>query len=651
MILDTPKSFKPDKKDIKYLNKDFSQLKQSLMDFAKTYYPNTYKDFSEASTGMMFMEMAAYVGDVLSYYIDYQFKESMLVNSEERKNIIDAAKSVRYKAKATIPSVTRLDVYQLVPAKTDDAGEIVPDLNYAQIIKPGMSTTSDTNVTFLTNSPVDFTVDTKNDPLEVSVFQRNSAGQPEFFVLKKSVDAFSGQILTKTVSVVDPVPFLKIYLDDTNVIEVLDVYDSDGNRWYETDYLAQDLLPVDYENIYKNDVTLSVYRDTTPFLLRYLRTSKRFVTGVDADNTTFLEFGSGISIKDDELIIPNAFTVNKPTTFRAENIAYDPSNFLSSKAFGQAPSNTTLTIRYVVGGGVESNVNANAIKNVSSVEFFGDLTEMGLLEFNLTNLVRRSVRVNNPIPATGGKAAETNDEIRNNALAYFAAQNRAVTQGDYEVRTYAMPSKYGSIAKVYAVTDTQLDISNIQAQPSSLQSGSFAPGTVNKVNPDKNNPFAINLYLLCYDNNQRLIPTNEAVRNNLKNYLNQYRMLTDSVNMLDGYVINIGVDFSIIVYKNYNKREVLANCLTLVQQYFDINNTKFCQPINLSRLELEIAKVDGVQSVTQLRVKNLTLKDGDYSQYEYDTEKATVDNVIYPSIDPSVFEVRFPTKDIVGRVA
>jgi hypothetical protein len=651
MILDTPKSFKPENKDIKYLNRDFSQLKQSLMDFAKTYYPNTYKDFSEASTGMMFMEMAAYVGDVLSYYIDYQFKESMLVNSEERKNIIDASKSVGYKAKATIPSVTKLDVYQLVPAKTNDAGEIVPDLNYAQIIKPGMTAISDTNVTFITNSPVDFTVDTKNDPLEISVFQRNASGQPEFFVLKKSVDAFSGQILTKNVSVASPVPFFKIYLDNTNVIEVLDVYDSDGNRWYETDYLAQDLVPIDYENIYKNNITLSAYRDTTPFLLRYLRTSKRFVTGVDAENNTFLEFGSGTSIKDDELIIPNAFTVNRPTTFRSENIAYDPSNFLSSKAFGQAPSNTTLTIRYVVGGGVESNVNANAIKNVSSVEFFGDLTELGLLEFNLTNLVRRSVRVNNPIPATGGRAAETNDEIRNNALAYFAAQNRAVTQGDYEVRTYAMPSKYGSIAKVYAVTDTQLDISDIQAQPSTTQTGSLAPGTTNKIDTSKNNPFAINLYLLCYDNNQRLIPTNEAVRNNLKNYLNQYRMLTDSVNMLDGYVINIGVDFSIIVYKNYNKREVLANCLTLVQQYFDINNVKFCQPINLSRLELEIAKVDGVQSVTQLRVKNLTLKDGDYSQYEYNIERATIDKVIYPSIDPSVFEVRFPTKDIVGRVA
>lgn len=651
MILDTPKSFQPDKKDVKYLNKDFTQLKQSLMDFAKTYYPNTYKDFSDASAGMMFIEMAAYVGDVLSYYIDYQFKESMLVNSEERKNIIDAARSMGYKMKPISPSVTKLDVYQLVPSKMNTGGQMVPDLNYSQIIKAGMSTTSDSGISFLTNSPVDFTVDTKNDPLEVSVFQRNAAGQPDFFVLKKTVDAFSGRIVTKTVSIGNPSPFLKVYLDEPNVIEVMDIYDSDGNRWHETDYLAQDLVPVNYENIYKNDNTLSVYRDTSPFLLRYLRTAKRFVTGVSADNTTFLEFGSGTSIKEDELIVPNAFTVSKPTTFRAENIAYDPSNFLSSKSFGQAPSNTTLTIRYVVGGGITSNINSNSIKNISSVEFFGDLTEIGKLELDLTNLVRRSVKVNNPISASGGRSAETNDEIRNNALAYFAAQNRVVTQGDYEVRTFAMPSKYGSIAKVYAVTDTQLDMANIQANPTETQLGRFSPGTINKVNPDKNNQFAINLYILCYDNNQRLITSNEAIRQNLKNYLNQYRMLTDSVNMIDGYIINIGIDFTVIVYKNYNKREVLANCLTLVQQFFDINNIKFCQPINLSRLQLEIAKVDGVQSVTYLKVKNLTLKDGDYSPHEYNIEKATVDGVIYPSIDPSVFEVRFPSKDIVGRVA
>ena len=651
MILDTPKSFQPGKKDIKYLNKDFSQLKSSLVDFAKTYYPNTYKDFSDASTGMMFIEMAAYVGDVLSYYIDYQFKESMLVNSEERQNIIDSSRSIGYKTKPTAPSVTKLDVYQLVPSKMAEDGSMTPDMNYAQIIKPGMACTSDSGIPFLSNVPVDFTVDTKNDPLEISVYQRNAAGQPEFYVLKKTVDAFAGQIVTTNVSVSNPIPFYKYTLPETNIIEVFDVYDSDGNRWYETDYLAQDLVPIESENIYKNDSSLSVHRDTVPFLLKYLRTSKRFVTGVNADNTTFLEFGSGTNVSDDEIIVPNIYTVGKTATFRNESINYDPANFLSSRAFGQAPSNTTLTIRYIVGGGIESNVNANTIKNTTSVEFFGDITELPVFEQNLTTLVRKSIKVNNSTAATGGRGSETNDEIRNNALASISSQGRAVTQKDYVVRAYAMPSKYGSIAKAYAVTDTQLNPSNIQAQPNGSVTSSLSPSNTNIKSIPQSNPFSINLYLLGYDTNQRLINTNEAIRQNLKNYLNQYRILTDSVNLLDGYIINIGVDFTIIAYKNYNKREVLANCIDLVQKFFDINGIQFCQPINLSRLELEIAKVDGVQSVSSLKIKNLTLRDGDYSPYEYDIGKATVDKVVYPSIDPSIFEVRFPTKDIVGRVA
>ena len=171
--------------------------------------------------------------------------------------------------------------------------------------------------------------------------------------------------------------FIQGHMDDKGKeIEIFDVYDSDGNRWYETDYLAQELVPIDYENIFKNDITLSADRDTTPFLLKYLRTAKRFVSGVNADNTTFLEFGSGTNVKDDELIIPNVFTVGKISTFRTENVSYDPSNFLLSKSFGQAPGNTTLTIRFVVGGGIESNVNANAIKNISHVEFFGDLRNL-----------------------------------------------------------------------------------------------------------------------------------------------------------------------------------------------------------------------------------------------------------------------------------
>jgi hypothetical protein len=627
MILETQKSFQPAKKDVKYLNKDFSQLKKSLVDFAKVYYPNTYKDFNEASVGMMFIEMAAYVGDVLSYYVDYQFKESMLVNSEERQNIIDSARSLGYRVKVSTPSVTSLDVYQLVPSKTDANGEIVPDLTYAQIIKPGMTAISDNGVSFITNFPVDFTVDTKNDPLEISVYQRNSSGQPEFYVLKKTVVASAGQIITKTVAVSDPTSFYRLELAETNVVGIMDMYDSDGNRWYETEYLAQDMVPIDSENIFKNDMVMSKYRDTTPFLIKFLKTSRRFVTGTNSDDTTFIEFGAGTNVKDDEIIIPNVNTVSNQSLFRTENVSYDPANFLSSKSYGQAPANTTLTIRYVVGGGVASNVNANSITNVTSVEFFGDITELPNLEQNLTSTVRRSIKVNNSIPAVGGMGSESNDSIRTNALANHSAQNRAVTQQDYIVRSYAMPSKYGSIAKAYAIADQTVDTSKTNY-----------------------NPFAVNLYILCYNSQKKLITSNIAIQENLKTYLNQYRMLTDSVNIIDGYIINIGVDFGIIVYKNYNKRDVLTNCLTTVQAYFNIDNAQFCQPINLSRLELEISRVDGVQSVNYLKLKNLTVRDGDYSPYEYNIQSATVDKIIYPSLDPSVFEVKYPTKDIVGKV-
>lgn len=630
MIFDSPKSFQPTKKDIKYLNKDFSQLRQSLVDFAKVYYPNTYKDFNESSVGMMFMEQAAYVGDVLSYYIDYQFKESVLVNTEERGNIIAAARSIGYRPKVTTPSVTTLDVYQLIPAKWDSAiepsGSFVPDLSYAQIIKPGMMTTSDTGQSFITNVPVDFTVDTQLDPLEISVYQRDTSGHPEFYVLKKNTIASAGQIVTKTISVGDPTQYLTVQLGETNVINVLDVYDSDGNKWYETDYLAQDLVPVDVENIYRNDMALSSFRDTTPFLMTFIRTSRRFITGINSDNSTFMQFGPGTNISSDEVIIPSGNTVTDPSKLANLNVSYDPSNFLTSKSYGQSPSNTTLTIRYVVGGGIDSNVNANSIKNITSVEFFGDITELLTHEQDLTNMVRKMLKVNNPIPATGGTDAESNDDIKNNALANYASQNRAVTQKDYVVRTYSMPPKYGAVAKVYAMTDTSL-------------------GSASNVNP-----FAINLYILCYDANKNLIKSNSAIQQNLRNYLDQYRMMTDSVNLMDGYIINIGVEFSIIAYKNYNKRDVLTNCISLVQQFFDIGNTQFYQPINLSRLELEIGRVEGVQSVPSLVIKNLTSVDGDYSPYEYNISQATVNKVVYPSLDPSIFEVRHPSKDIVGRV-
>lgn len=624
MTTDTQKSFQPGQKDVRYLGKDFSSLKASLLEFAKTYYPNTYKDFSDTSVGMMYMEQAAYVGDILSYYIDYQFKESLPITAEERKNIIALSKYMGYKPKTTGASIGTLDVYQLIPSVQNGDGTFSPDMRYAQIIKENMVVSSDTNTNFVTNEPVDFSVDTASDPTEVSVYQRNESGQPEFYVLKKNVPISSGTIVTKTVTVGSASPFFSITLDHNNVIGVLDIYDSDGNRWYESDYMAQDLVPVQTENIAKNDYTMSAYRDSVPFLLKFIRTSRRFTTSITEDNATVLEFGSGTNVRDDMIILTSAETVNKTTS--ANSVSYDPANFLANSSYGQAPSNTELTIRYIIGGGVESNVNADTIKNIVTMECFGDLTELPENDRNVTRLIRESVKVNNPIATTGGRGPETNDEIKANARANFSTQNRAVTQQDYVVRTYAMPAKYGSIAKAYATTDQRLS-------------------------PTKTtNPFAINLYVLCRDANGRLIPTNPALMYNLRNYLNEYRLLTDGVNIIDGYVINVGLSFSIIVYKNYNKRDVLTNCLDTAKSFLSTENMQFSQPINLSRLRLEIAKVDGVQSVTELTLKNLTIRDGDYSKHEYNIATATVNDIVYPSIDPSVFEVRFPTKDIVGKV-
>jgi hypothetical protein len=652
MILNTPTTTRTGRRNIQYLNRDFGQLRQALIDMSKVYYPNTYKDFSPASPGMMFMEQTAMVGDVMSYYIDYQYNESELVNAQERKNLINAAKSRGYKVKVTTPSVTNLDVYQLVPAIMNSDGTMSPDLSFAQVIKPGMSTTSDSGVGFLTDEPVDFTVDTQNDPLTVSVYQRDASGNPEFYVLKKTVSASSGTIVTTQFTVGSPVPFYQIQLSEDNVIGILDIYDSDGNRWYETDYMAQDLVPIDVTNIYQNDTSLATYRDTTPMLMKFLRTSRRFTSNVDENDITTLEFGSGTNIQDDELIIPSINTIAQVSSLSGTDVSIDPSNFLSSKIYGQAPANTTLTIRYIVGGGVASNVNANSITSVQTAEFFGDITELSPLEQNLTNMVRSSIRVNNPKAAVGGRDTETNDEIRNNSMANFGAQNRLVTQQDYQVRAYGMPAKYGSIAKVYAVTDSQLDSIIVQAASNDNQvASSQSPQNVNTVTPSQNNPFAINLYVLCYDGKHNLIPTNPAIQQNLVSYLNQYRMLTDSIRIIDGYIINIGVNFSIITYKNYNKRDVLANCIATVQNYFSIDNMQFCEPISISNLRLQLGNIDGVQSVSSLNISNLTARDGDYSPNAYDINAATRNDIVYPSVDPSIFEVKYPSSDIIGKVS
>jgi hypothetical protein len=656
----TLKPFQPKSKDVRYLNKDFSQFRESLIEFAKYYYPNTYKDFSDASPGMMFIEMASYVGDVLSFYIDNTYKESLIQNAKERRNIIALGRYLGYKPKPARASIGQIDVFQIVPAVYSN-GEYIPNTQYALSIRENMQVSNNVGSSFLTVEPINFATNTSASPLTYSVYQRNTIGSPTFFLLKKTAHIRSGQLVTKTFSISDLSSFLKLELDENNVLEIIEVKDADNNKWYEVDYLAQDTVYYEVPNDEIYEGRLSAYRGTVPYIMKQLKTSRRFVVHVDENNKTFLEFGSGTDGFADEIINFSSQKVGAGLSNLSNmNLALDPSNFLKNDAYGLAPSNTTLTVTYSIGGGYESNSPSNSITNISTVNL--DNTTDGLTpeESSLLNTVKTSLRVNNPDATVGGKGPETDEEIRQNAIASFGGQNRVVTKEDYLARVYSMPSKYGAIAKAQIVTYNSLNISEKNILVGMIDSVSV--GTVynddavsyfRRIAYDRSNPFAINMYVLSYDENNNLQIPNEALTSNLLTYLQKYRMMTDGINIIDGYVINIGVEFSITTFKGYNKKEVLRNAINAIKDFFNIDRWEFSQPINISQLRLEIAKIEGVQTVVNMKIKNLTpLTTGgqNYSSVEYDIDAATKNDAIYPSLDPAIFEIKYPDKDIKGTV-
>ena len=431
------------KKDLRYLNKDFSDFRSKLINYSKTYFPETFNDFNESSPGMLFIEMAAYVGDVLSYYMDNQLRESLLTEAQERTNVMAIARGLGYKTVPSVASSCVLDVYLLLPAK--GSGETSqPDWQYAPIVDEGMQLKAKGagNISFFSLAPIDFAFSGSMDPTDVSVYKIDENGNPESYLLKKQVNVQSGNELETSFNFTNPVKFDKIRLTEPDVIEILDVRDTDNNKWYEVDYLAQNTVFEEIRNVAITDPALAQFNDETPYLLKLRKTSRRFTTNVLPDLSTEILFGAGNSSTADELIVPNPENVGMALPYgntSAMDNAWDPSNTMFTRAYGQAPANTTLTVKFLVGGGIESNVKAGTITDVKKVSFSVDNDQLSeaTLQF-----VKKSLAVNNPIPATGGKSQETIEEIRQNALAFFAAQNRAVTREDYIARTYSMPGRF-----------------------------------------------------------------------------------------------------------------------------------------------------------------------------------------------------------------
>lgn len=601
-----------EQRDIKYINRNFADFRDQLMEYAKAYFPDTYNDFSPTSPGMMFMEMAAYVGDVLSFYQDTQLQETFVQHAKDPANLYTMAYMLGYRPKVTAASEVELEVTQTVAA-------VAPDYtpNWTQAITVGENSTvlaaSGNGTTFILDKPVNFAFSSSYDPTEVSV-SSISSGNPAEFQLKKTVKAFSGEIKTITRTIGTAEKFLTLDIEDENIIGIIDIQDSEGEYWYEVPFLGQDSVYLPQKNTGEDS-------GKAPNLLQLIKTPKRFTTRFNSTGTLQVQFGAGTSDSEDSTFIPNPENVGLGTNQGISRLdyAYDPSNFLFSRSYGLAPSNTTLTIRYYVGGGIEANEAANTVTSLGAVSIFGtDSTYFNTLAFT------------NPKSAQGGRDGDTVEEIRQNAMRAFGEQSRAVTVDDFNVRALSLPPKYGAIAKTYTIQDQLSSVNNITDRV--LDS----------------NPLSLSMHVLAYDVDGKLETASESLKTNLKTYLSQYMLLTDAINIRDAFVVNIGVKYDIVVLPGSIGRSVLLDCNIALQDYFDNRKWSINQPIDLARIYTLLDRIKGVQTVKKVEVINKA--GGNYSQYAYDVVGATKENIVYPSLDPCIFEVKFPETDIEGRI-
>lgn len=609
-------------KDIKYLNKDFTTFKSDLIEYAKSYFPTVYNDFSQASPGSMFIEMAAYVGDVLSFYLDNQLQETFLQYAKQDNNLYPLAYMLGYRPKVTSAATADLDVFQIVPS-TQIGGNYIPDFNYAMIIQPGMQVKSNANNSsfFYIPDKVDFTTSSSYDPTTVSVYTSVS-GNPSQFLLTKKAKAISGEIKTKTFTFGAAQRFSTITINDPNIITITDVTDSDGNKWYEVPYLAQDYVLNAVQNTSANYPTLYQFNNQVPYMLEKLQVPRRFTTRFQSNESLVIEFGSGINSVADTAVLPNPNNVSVGTTVGLGSFtqSFDPTNFVTTQTYGLAPKNVTITVKYIVGGGAAANALSNEITVPVSFTATGNTT------------FQNTVATNNPNPASGGGDGDTAEEIRLNAAAEFPTQLRAVTQQDYLARTLSMPAKYGKISKAY-ITKDDATFNNY-----------IGNDTTQK------DQILVSLYILGLDTNGNLATPSDALMKNLQSYISEYRMLTDAINIKSAYIINIGCNFDVVINSNFSSQDVLARCLTTMTDYFNLSNWQINEPIILSNIYSMLDQIDGVQTVKKVEIVNKSGENLGYSKYSYDISGATVNGVLYPSLDPSIFEVKYPDADIQGRV-
>ena len=598
-----------EKKDIvpiNYTSRDYESIRNDLITHVKRYYPNVYQDFNEASFGAIMLDSVAYVGDVLSFYMDYNVNESFLDSSIETNNIIKLARQMGYRYTGVPASSGIVTMYIVVPAS---ANGIQPDLDYAPILKKGaVFTAGSTGASFTLNEDVDFSV--ASNEVVVATVDTNT-GVPTGYAIKAYGQVISGEVKEKNIEIANFQRFRKVLISDRNITEIISVFDLNGNEYYEVDYLTQDTIYVPVVN--KNSDS-----DKVPMVLKPRKVPRRFIFE-QLSNQYYLQFGYGSenNITNEVISEPNKVIMQVNGKDYVVDESFDPTNLIETDKMGVAPSNTTLTVKYRKNSVNTNNVASRALTSVGDTDFV--FANIGSLSSQKVNNVISSLEFENEKPIIGSVSEPSKEEIKYRAYGAFSSQNRAVTAEDYKAVIYAMPPKIGAVKRCNIVQDQD----------------SF-----------KRN---LNLYIISEDSDGNLTESTSTLKTNLKEHLSNYKMINDTIDILDARIVNLGIEIDIIAEEHKNKFDVLQNAVDAIK--FEILRSKYnvAEPVRVSDIFRTLKNVDGVLDVVSV---NVARKSGSlYSSFSYDVEGNTSpDGRLILGREDVIFEVKYPDSDIVGTV-
>lgn len=590
---------------INYTSRDFDSIKLELVNYAKRYYADSFKDFNEAGFGAMMLDSVAYIGDILSFYLDYQTNESFLDTALEYDNVVRIARQLGYKYRDSNSSAGQAQFYVTIPA--DGAG--VPDSNYFPTLRAGSQFTSGGGQLFTLTNDVYFGADNN----EIIVSKVNSTtGVPTEFAVKATGTVISGKSEIQTETIVDFEKFLTFDIADPSVTEIISVTDSEGHEYFEVDHLAQEIV---FKAIRNNNVD----KATVPAILKALPVPRRFVLE-KTRNRAFLQFGYGSDseLTNQSIVDPSAITLKRHGRDYYTQQEFDPTNLTATDKFGVAPSNTVLTIIYRVNDAGDANIASNTLKTVSYpiLEF----EAQNSLDPSLQNRVNNSLEVNNEEPILGDIELPSVDEIKQRVFSFYAAQNRAVTVQDYKAIVYAMPPSFGAVKRCAIERDFD----------------SF-----------KRN---LNLYVISENTTGILVETNTTIKNNLKTWLANYKIINDTIDILNARIVNFGIDFKIVTDYSENKFNALEAATLSLRNYFANNTFDIGEAIFVTDIYKELQKVPNVIDVLDVKFIAKT-EGGAYSRTSFDFNAHLSNDGRYVMGDPdTVFEIKFPDRDVQGSV-